>query len=128
MTIETLRAIHLFRDGIATVEDPPAVIDALLALRRMAARTELLEAAGVCLRARPVVDGEWLVVTGDGHAYRFSHCCLDDETAFEAARVVRLTVATPAVSGTATAPTGLGAAGSTPVSLQAPQPGGFSSP
>lgn len=98
MTLETLRVIHLFRDGLATDDDPPAVIDALLRLRTLGARAEHLAAAGVCLRARPIVDREWLVVTVDAHAYRFSHCCLDDETAFETARVVQLKDSTVAPS------------------------------
>lgn len=117
MTIVDARTRHLFRDGLATVDDPPALIDALLELRRLGVHGTTMDNAVACLRARPIVNGEWLVVTGDGHAYRFSHCCLDDETAFPSARVIRLAPATAVgESGTATAtPAALGAAEPSPL-------------
>lgn len=136
MTFETLRAMHLLRDRLAEPSDPPAVIDALLELRALGCRSHALNQARLVLLSRPVAaTGEWLVVTADGHAYRFSHCCLDDETAFESARVVRLASARSDAEGVGVLPvdpppvaSDRGAAGRVvPVPPQHRQPGGSTS-
>lgn len=86
---------------------------------RIGGAAEVHAWVAAAVRARPVgPEGEWLVVTADGTAQRFDRLLLDDLTAFDAARVIRLRSFSSGVTEEA----------SPPASPAAVTPGGLAPP
>lgn len=138
-----MRLFRLIRDGVVHAEMTYPEIggrvydltdtEQLVAVTVLALRDlpDVTDAVARAIRQRPVAPaGEWLVVTERGEVRRFEHLCLDDLAPFDAARVVRLTSATPTGgSGSAdAAPVGIGGVGPTASPPGRPAPGSSTFP